>query len=102
MMNYMGILVGLGTFVVIGVFHPIVKKTEYHFGKNVWPLFLACGIAFCAVALFVENPLLASLLAVVGFSSFWSIRELFEQEQRVAKGWFPTNPKRTSGKATDD
>ena len=28
------------------------------------------------------------------FSSFWSILELFQQEKRVERGWFPKNPKR--------
>jgi len=101
-MNFIGILVGLGTFVIIGVFHPIVTKTEYHLGKKMWPLFLAGGIVFCAASLFLANPILSSLLAVLGFTSFWSIKELYEQEQRVKKGWFPANPKRNSGKSTDE
>ena len=25
---------------------------------------------------------------------FWSIKEVFEQRERVRKGWFPKNPKR--------
>ncbi|OYP40493.1 hypothetical protein CG709_05125 [Lachnotalea glycerini] len=29
-----------------------------------------------------------------GFSCFWSVQELVEQEKRVEKGWFPKNPKR--------
>ena len=36
----------------------------------------------------------SSLLGVFAFSSFWTIKEVFEQEQRVRKGWFPSNPKR--------
>jgi len=27
-------------------------------------------------------------------SCLWSILELFEQEERVKKGWFPKNPKK--------
>ena len=34
------------------------------------------------------------MLGILAFSCFWSIRELFEQEQRVKKGWFPKNEKR--------
>lgn len=98
-MSIVGVLVGLGTFFIIGVFHPIVTKTEYHVGKKMWPLFLILGIVFCVASLFVENPIGSSLLAVIGFSSFWSIRELFEQEDRVKKGWFPANPKRDPIKA---
>ncbi len=35
-----GIVIGVFTFVVIGVFHPIVIKGEYHFGTKIWPVFL--------------------------------------------------------------
>jgi hypothetical protein len=31
---------------------------------------------------------------VFAFSSFWSIKEVREQHERVRKGWFPMNPKR--------
>ncbi|MDR2035325.1 MAG: DUF4491 family protein [Coriobacteriales bacterium] len=93
-MNVIGILVGLGAFVIIGVFHPIVTKTEFYLGKKMWPLFLVFGALACAGSLFVQNAAVSALLAVLGFTSFWSIKELFEQEERVRKGWFPPNPKR--------
>lgn len=92
---YEGPLIGLATFLVIGLFHPIVIKTEYYFGTKLWWIFLLAGIAGAIGALFVENSILSSILAIVGFSSLWSIKELFEQEERVKKGWFPRNPKRT-------
>lgn len=94
MLNWSGILIGLTSFIVIGVFHPVVIKCEYYFSDRVWPLFLAGGLAFCAASLFVERPLLSSILGVVGFSLLWSIRELKQQTNRVEKGWFPRNPKR--------
>lgn len=94
MLNWSGILIGLTTFIVIGVFHPVVIKCEYYFSDRVWPIFLAGGLAFCAASLFVERPLLSSVLGVVGFSLLWSIRELKQQTRRVEKGWFPRNPKR--------
>ncbi|MDR0581354.1 MAG: DUF4491 family protein, partial [Prevotellaceae bacterium] len=31
----------------------------------------------------------SSLLGVLACSSFWSIYELFQQRERVRKGWFP-------------
>ena len=34
------------------------------------------------------------LVAVFGITCIWSIKELFEQEERVKKGWFPENPKK--------
>jgi len=93
-MNFQGILIGGAAFIIIGVFHPIVIKAEYHFGTRIWPIFLLVGIAFSLVSLFVDNTVWAAILGVFGFSSLWSIREIFEQEERVKKGWFPRNPKR--------
>ncbi|MBQ3875694.1 MAG: DUF4491 family protein, partial [Bacteroidaceae bacterium] len=31
-MNYIGLITAVATFLIIGVFHPIVIKGEYHFG----------------------------------------------------------------------
>ena len=69
-------------------------KGEYHWGTRIWPIFLLVGIALSLVSLFVDNTVWAAILGVFGFSSLWSIREMFEQEERVKKGWFPRNPKR--------
>ena len=93
-MNLTGIVIGLISFLSIGVFHPIVIKSEYHFGKECWPVFLVAGIILMVVSALVENVVLSSALAVIGMSSWWSILELFEQEKRVQKGWFPANPNR--------
>lgn len=95
-MNYVGALLGLMAFVIIGVFHPIVIKTEYYIGKKAWPVFLLCGIALIISSLFVANMVLASILGIIGFSSLWSIHELIEQENRVKRGWFPRNPNKKS------
>ena len=93
-MNYSGIILGVANFLLIGVFHVIVVKGEYYFSKKIWPLFLATGIASLFISLFISSPVISSLIAVFGISCLWSIRELFEQEDRVKKGWFPKNPKR--------
>jgi len=42
----------------------------------------------------VADVAVSTLLGVVAFSSFWTIKEIFEQRDRVRKGWFPANPKR--------
>lgn len=93
-MTYQGLLIGLGTFLIIGVFHPIVIKAQYYFGTGCWWVFLLAGIAAVAGSLFVANLLASALLGVTGFSCFWSILEVFQQEKRVERGWFPRNPKR--------
>ena len=100
-MNYTGIIIGLGTFLIIGgtfliigIFHPIVIKAEYYFGKRCWWAFLLVGAAAAAGSLFISNIIVSTLVGVAAFSCFWSILELYEQEKRVARGWFPRNPKR--------
>lgn len=93
-MNWNGIITGVGCFLIIGIFHPIVIKGEYYFSKKIWPIFLVLGLIFLGISLLVTNPLGASLLGVLGCSCLWSIGELKEQEDRVKKGWFPRNEKR--------
>ena len=91
-MNFTGIIVGLATFLIIGLFHPIVIKAEYYLGTKCWWVFLVSGIVFCIMSIVVENLIASTILGVTAFSSFWSIGELFEQKQRVKKGWFPEGP----------
>lgn len=93
-LHFTGILIAVCTFIIIGIFHPIVIKVEYYFGTRPWWLFLLAGIGSIAGALLVANILVSALLGVLGASSLWSIGELFEQRKRVEKGWFPMNPKR--------
>lgn len=97
-MNYEGIILGLCSFLCIGMFHPLVIKGEYYFGVGCWPVFLVIGIAGCAISLLVPNTYISVLLGVFSFSCFWSILELFEQRERVRKGWFPKNPMREKKK----
>ena len=110
-----GLFIGICTFLIIGLFHPVVVKAEYYWGTKCWWIFLVLGIggvvpfpahadwwiflilgiAGVAASLSTDNILVSSLLGVFAFSSFWTIKEVFEQEDRVKKGWFPKNPKRT-------
>ena len=92
--NLLGLAIGVLTFLIIGLFHPLVIKGEYYFGVKCWWAFLLIGIAAVAASIMVADLFWSILLAVWGASSFWSIGELFEQRKRVEKGWFPKNPKR--------
>ncbi|MDR0973486.1 MAG: DUF4491 family protein [Prevotellaceae bacterium] len=89
-----GLVIGVCTFLIIGLFHPLVIKAEYYSGTRLWWLFLVAGIIGVAASVYLSDILLSSLCGVFAFSSFWGIKELFEQEERVRKGWFPKNPKR--------
>ena len=97
-MHFYGVLLGLASFLSIGLFHPIVIKCEYLFSHRVWPVFLAAGLALLGVSLFVENIILSAVFGVVGFSCMWSIVELFQQKKRVERGWFPANPRHQPAK----
>jgi len=91
-MHFQGIWIGLISFLIIGIFHPIVKAAEYYIGKKVWPVFLIGGILILLASLRIENEVFEAAAGVLGFTMLWSIHELFEQEKRVEKGWFPSNP----------
>lgn len=94
--NFGGLILGASTFVIIGVFHPIVIKAEYHFGVRCWWVFAVAGVAFSLLSLFVCHYIVSTILGVLSFSCFWSILEVFDQRKRVQKGWFPKNPKRAA------
>ena len=93
-MLFDGLIIGFVSFLIIGLFHPLVIKGEYYFGVKIWPAFLVAGVLFCVAALLAPFAILRAILAVAGFSCFWSILEVFQQRERVRKGWFPKNPKR--------
>lgn len=89
-----GLFIGFMTFVIIGLFHPLVIKAEYYLGVRSWWIFLFMGIAGVALSVCMDDLLWSVLSGVFAFSSFWSILEVFEQRKRVEKGWFPRNPRK--------
>ena len=91
--NLQGIAIGLATFLIIGIFHPLVIKGEYYMGQKCNWLFLIGGIATLILSL-VTTGTVSILCGVTSFSCFWSILEVKEQRERVRKGWFPANPRR--------
>ncbi|MBL4930974.1 DUF4491 family protein [Clostridium paridis] len=93
-MNYYGIIIGIGAFFIIGFLHPLVVKSEFYFGKRIWPLFLIAGIICLVGSISIKEVIASVLLGILGFALFWGIMELFEQENRVNKGWYPRNNKR--------
>ena len=91
-----GIIIATATFLTIGLWHPIVIKTEYYWGTRPWIIYLLVGVTCIVWALFIENTVVSAIVGVFGASALWGIGELFEQKKRVEKGWFPKNPKRKS------
>ncbi len=93
-MYFTGIIIAISTFLIIGIFHPIVIKAEYYTGTRLWWVFLLVGLVSIGSALFIEDEVPSAIIGVFGASSLWGIGELFTQKKRVEKGWFPMNPRR--------
>lgn len=91
--HLLGLVIGAATFIIIGLFHPIVIKGHYYFGTRCWWAFLVLGLLALAGSLAVGDVIASSMLGVLAFSAFWSIGEIFEQQKRVDRGWFPANPR---------
>lgn len=92
--HFTGVIIAVCTFFIIGMFHPLVIKVEYHSGTRYWWVFLTLGILSIGSAFFVADVFWSAIIGVLGASFLWSIGELFSQKKRVEKGWFPMNPKR--------
>ena len=93
-MHYSGLIIGLSTFIIIGLFHPVVIKAEYYLGTGCWWIFLLLGLGAAAASLCIPDIVVSSVFGVLAFSAGWSILELFQQKKRVERGWFPRNIQR--------
>ncbi|MCQ2960516.1 MAG: DUF4491 family protein [Bacteroidales bacterium] len=93
-MNWEAFVVGLCSFLLIGICHPLVIKLEYHFGKKSSRWILIPAVIFIVLSFFCESTLVSIACGVIGFSLVWSSKEIKEQHERVLKGRFPKNPKR--------
>lgn len=94
--HMLGLVTGLCTFLIIGLFHPVVIKCHYYFGLRCRWWFVALGIAGVVASIVATSVLWSTLAGVFAFSSFWTVKEIGDQERRVAKGWFPANPRRAA------
>ena len=70
-LHFEGIVIGICTFLIIGLFHPIVVKAEYYWGTRCWWWFLLLGIAGIIGSVLIGDILISTLLGVFSFSSFW-------------------------------
>lgn len=92
--HFDGLIIAVVTFMIIGIFHPIVIHAEYRWGTKCWPVFAVSGLILLILSLFIEKTVVSALLAVLSCTLFWSVKELYDQKKRVLKGWFPMNPNR--------
>ena len=54
-LHFKGMLIAISTFLIIGIFHPVVIWVEYHFGTRPWWIFLVAGIASIGAAFFIAD-----------------------------------------------
>jgi len=92
-MNFEGIIIGIGAFLIIEILHPVLSKPNIILERE-FGLYSLLGDFFIVLSLFIESVIIAALIGVLGFSLLWGIHELFKQEERVKKGWYPKNMKR--------
>ena len=50
-----GLFIGICTFLIIGLFHPVVVKAEYYWGTKCWWIFLILGIGGVIASLSIDN-----------------------------------------------
>ena len=67
--NLWGLVIGVATFLIIGLFHPLVVKAEYYFGAGIWWAFLLAGLVFMGLSVMVHHLILSTIFGVIAFSS---------------------------------
>ena len=91
--NIEGLAIGLATFLIIGIFHPLVIKGEYYLGQKANWLFLIAGLGMLAASLSTTG-VWSIICGVPGFSCFGAFRVGREPGERVRNGGSPANPRR--------
>jgi hypothetical protein len=93
--NPTGLFLGMYMLLVIGFGFFWVIRLEYYAGAKIWKPVLALGLFICILSLFVPDFLGSALLGIFGGSVVWGATELPGQAERVRRGLFPPNPRRT-------
>ncbi len=93
LMNFYGLVLGLVSFLIIGLCHPLVAKMEYYWSKKSWWILFILGFIFLIISFLVKEKL-SIIFGIISFAFFWSTIEIFKQHERVMKGQAKANPKR--------
>ena len=81
--HLLGLVIGIATFLIIGLFHPVVIKAEYYWGTGCWWIFLILGVAGIIWSLCTDNVLIAAL-SVNGFRKVGP-RPIRNESQKIFK-----------------
>ncbi|MBU2611221.1 MAG: DUF4491 family protein [Chloroflexi bacterium] len=93
-MNPFGLLLGLATFLIIGLGFVWVIRGERYLGYLWWPYIMGLGILLVLGSLLLASEWASALVGTVGASLVWGSTELKEQAVRAELGWFPFNGKK--------
>lgn len=93
-MNFFGLLIGLVTFLIIGLGFVWVIRGERYFGYLWWPYGMGLGALVVLGSLVVRSDWGSALLGAIGASLIWGSTELKEQAIRAELGWFPFHQKK--------
>ena len=84
-------IIGIASFFIIGLFHPIVIKTEYYFSHKVWPVFLVFGLLCTVVTLvFYWNIIINTVIALACL--IVEHQRAFRTERKGRKGLVSEKP----------
>ncbi len=92
--NFDALVFGLASLPIMGAYYPVVIWGEYYFSRGIRPIFLALGLAALALSSRMGG-LPCWLTAFFGAVNLWAVVEIREQAERVRRGMYPKNPKRT-------
>lgn len=90
-MDFFGLILGLATFLVIGLGFVWVIRGERYFGYLWWPYVMGFGALVVIGSLFIRSDWGSALTGAFGASLIWGSTELKEQAIRAELGWFPFN-----------
>ena len=91
--NLTGLVIGISTFLIIGLFHPVVIKCEYYFGTRCWWIFLILGIAGIIGSILINDILISSLLLCMSGKSCGRLYWGFSPFLLFGRSWRSSNKK---------
>ena len=92
--NWIGAVAALATFLGVWLGHVAVRKIEYS-SATVWlpvSIALILGLACESAAAMTANDLVSAGFGIFGITLLWDGLEFFRQQKRVRKGHARANP----------
>ncbi|MDO9087709.1 MAG: DUF4491 family protein [Anaerolineaceae bacterium] len=94
MINPIGIITAITTFLTIWFGHVMVRKLESRM-ERIAPAVIICillGFGFGIYAVLVESNTVSAIFGILGITFLWDALEFYRQEKRIKVGHAPANP----------